>query len=134
MHTKSDYVRLSPELNDDFPIVKAKRTCSWVKACYATVLIACVALTSVLWYKQKKNTAGARVSTIYCGKQQLRREWRTLQPQEKTEYIKAVQCTSSIKSQVVENGTVYDDFAWVHALMSESKWYLWTAVISRSTS
>lgn len=53
-----------------------------------------------------------------CAKIEKRREWRTLSDEEKAAYISAVKCMatkpSSIASEPVRNGTLYDDFAWTH--------------------
>ncbi|KAF4638022.1 hypothetical protein G7Y89_g45 [Cudoniella acicularis] len=49
-----------------------------------------------------------------CAQPAVRREWRSLAPADKSQYIEAVQCLESKPSRVRNNGTLYDDFPWVH--------------------
>ena len=46
----------------------------------------------------------------------VRQEWRTLSADEKSAYISAVQCLGTKPSKLRSNGTLYDDFPWVHQL------------------
>ena len=62
---------------------------------------------------QVGSTAPARVS---CIQPAVRQEWRTLSKPEKSAYISAVQCLSTQPSKLRDNGTLYDDFPWVHQL------------------
>ncbi|KAF7861798.1 hypothetical protein EAF04_007681 [Stromatinia cepivora] len=55
-----------------------------------------------------------------CANPSTRQEWRTLSDAEKTEYIAAVQCLTTKPSKVRNNGTLYDDFPWVHKSTSTS--------------
>jgi len=49
-----------------------------------------------------------------CVSPPIRREWRTLNTAAKREYIEAVQCLATKPSQVGGNGSLYDDFPWIH--------------------
>ncbi|KAL9077910.1 MAG: hypothetical protein Q9157_003177 [Trypethelium eluteriae] len=49
-----------------------------------------------------------------CQQPSTRREWRTLSEPEKNDYINAVQCLATKPSKLRNNGTLYDDFPWVH--------------------
>ena len=49
-----------------------------------------------------------------CTQPTIRKEWRTLSKTQKSAYISAVQCLSTKPSKLRENGTLYDDFPWVH--------------------
>jgi hypothetical protein len=49
-----------------------------------------------------------------CVKPAIRQEWRSLTTADKSRYIAAVQCLESKPSRVRNNGTLYDDFPWVH--------------------
>lgn len=49
-----------------------------------------------------------------CVSPPIRREWRTLNTAAKRDYIKAVQCLATRPSQVGSNGTLHDDFPWIH--------------------
>ncbi|KAM0135572.1 hypothetical protein ACHAO1_005121 [Botrytis cinerea] len=55
-----------------------------------------------------------------CVNPATRQEWRTLSGQEKAEYLAAVQCLATKPSRVRNNGTLYDDFPWVHRYTSTS--------------
>jgi tyrosinase len=55
-----------------------------------------------------------------CVNPTIRREWRTLSASEKTTYITAVQCLTTKPSRVRNNGTLYDDFPWVHKATSSN--------------
>ena len=55
-------------------------------------------------------------SVASCVRPTIRREWRTLNRETKNKYIEAVQCLSSKPSKLRDNGTLYDDFPWVHKL------------------
>lgn len=49
-----------------------------------------------------------------CVSPPIRREWRTLSPSAKDQYIDAVQCLTTKPSRVRNNGSLYDDFPFVH--------------------
>ena len=53
-------------------------------------------------------------STTSCP---LRREWRTLTPEEQQHYISSVQCLSNISSALTNhpNSSLHEDFPWIHA-------------------
>ena len=44
----------------------------------------------------------------------MRREWRSFTSDEKMEYVAAVKCLATIPSSIGLNGTLYDDFSWLH--------------------
>ncbi|PWY74371.1 Di-copper centre-containing protein [Aspergillus heteromorphus CBS 117.55] len=50
-----------------------------------------------------------------CQYPSVRHEWRTLSKGEQFEYIRAVKCLTHRPSRVRTNGTLYDDFPWIHA-------------------
>lgn len=54
------------------------------------------------------------VSTWACVQPAIRREWRTLSELEQQDYIAAVKCLTTKPSKLRNNGTLYDDFPWVH--------------------
>ncbi|KAK1570066.1 uncharacterized protein LY79DRAFT_642954 [Colletotrichum navitas] len=49
-----------------------------------------------------------------CIDPSFRSEWRTLSRQEKLDYIEAVKCLTRMTSVLTGNGTIHDDFAFVH--------------------
>jgi hypothetical protein len=49
-----------------------------------------------------------------CLSPPIRREWRTLSTNAKKDYIDAVQCLTNRPSKVRNNGSLYDDFPFVH--------------------
>ena len=54
----------------------------------------------------------------FCQQLAVRREWRTLSSSERLEYLRAVKCLSSISSSVC-NGTLHDEFAYIHRQIGE---------------
>ena len=54
------------------------------------------------------------VSAWACVQPAVRREWRTLSELEQQDYIAAVQCLTTKPSKLRNNGTLYDDFPWIH--------------------
>jgi hypothetical protein len=53
-----------------------------------------------------------------CLNPSIRREWRSLSRREKDDYIAAVRCLAQTPSEVRSNGTLYDDFPWIHSHVS----------------
>lgn len=51
---------------------------------------------------------------IFCRQAPTRREWRTLALAERHDYVRAVRCLATKPSKLGQNGTLYDDFPWVH--------------------
>jgi tyrosinase len=49
-----------------------------------------------------------------CVSPPIRREWRTLSTSSRNEYIAAVQCLATKPSKVRNNGSLYDDFPFIH--------------------
>ncbi|KAH8705451.1 tyrosinase [Talaromyces proteolyticus] len=49
-----------------------------------------------------------------CETPPTRREWRSFWPHEKQNYIHAVQCLQGLPSQITNQGTLFDDFVYVH--------------------
>ena len=56
--------------------------------------------------------------TWVCQQPTTRREWRTLSKPEKLDYVTAVRCLAAKPSKLRNNGTLYDDFPWVHKHLS----------------
>lgn len=73
-------------------------------------------------------TAGQASST--CTKPYFRREWRSLSTDEKKEYMDAFQCFIDSPSVLGLNGSLYNDFSWVHNLIAHSSESV--VVLSRS--
>lgn len=49
-----------------------------------------------------------------CVNPTVRREWRSLTSEERTEFTRAFNCLSKVPSVWGRNGTIYDDFAALH--------------------
>ena len=85
--------------------------------CLSIVSVCTLVVEHVLWRKELACTAPppapARVS---CSQPAIRREWRTLSKADKNDYIVAVKCLGTKESKLRDNGTLYDDFPWVHKL------------------
>jgi tyrosinase len=62
----------------------------------------------------------SKVETGNCTEPYFRREWRSLADEEKKAYLDAVQCFIDSPSVMGKNGTLYDDFSWVHNLVAHS--------------
>lgn len=62
----------------------------------------------------------SKVKTGICTEPYFRREWRSLADEEKKAYLDAVQCFIDSPSMMGKNGTLYDDFSWVHNLVAHS--------------
>ena len=68
---------------------------------------------------RSKIDSKALVSTA-CKNPVIRREWRALSDEEKSDYIAAVQCLRSSPSRLGLNQTLYDDFPYVHSRNGEA--------------
>ncbi|KAK2783853.1 hypothetical protein FQN53_008915 [Emmonsiellopsis sp. PD_33] len=55
-----------------------------------------------------------------CTESYFRREWRSLSKQEKGDYLDAVQCFIDSPSVLGMNGSLYNDFSWVHNLIANN--------------
>ncbi|KAI8624523.1 hypothetical protein F5Y19DRAFT_453990 [Xylariaceae sp. FL1651] len=76
---------------------------------FITAFGAAVIITSSLFHYGASAT---------CSKPLVRREWRSLNAHEKEEYISAAKCMYNASSQLVGEGSVQDDFTWVHLMDS----------------
>ncbi|KAK8090443.1 Tyrosinase [Apiospora hydei] len=61
-----------------------------------------------------------------CVNPGVRREWRSLTLEERTGFMSAVNCLSTVSSVWGRNGTIYDDFAELHGGIGSCYWD-WTA-------
>lgn len=75
-----------------------------------SVLISAVLLCVLLAY-----TLPAFQANQECARPAFRREWRTLNNNEKRDYIRAVKCLRDVPSRVGTKYSLYEDFAYVHA-------------------
>lgn len=53
-----------------------------------------------------------------CTQPDVRKEWRSLSDAEKKDYLDAFQCFIDSPSRLGMNGSLYDDFSWVHNLVA----------------
>jgi hypothetical protein len=51
---------------------------------------------------------------VTCTKPGIRREWRALSIEDRSEFFQAVNCLGTVRSSWRPNGTLYDDFAYLH--------------------
>ena len=58
-----------------------------------------------------------------CTDPPTRREWRSLWPHEKKDYIEAVQCLYNTPSKYFGAGSLLDDFVYVHMWIGEECMY-----------
>ena len=59
-----------------------------------------------------------------CQQPTTRREWRTLSKPERFDYVTAVKCLATKPSKLRNNGTLYDDFPWVHKHLSSKSTFV----------
>ena len=78
---------------------------------YVVVILATGAITR---YLDREFSPSRSVEFDTCSDPPTRREWRGLKYAEKRDYIQAVQCLSSTPSIIKPEGTIFDDFSWVH--------------------
>lgn len=81
--------------------------------CLSTAAVCALFIEHMIRWNSITSTVTAGSS---CLQPTIRREWRTLTPADKKDYITAVQCLGTVPSRLRENGTLYDDFPWVHKL------------------
>ena len=67
---------------------------------------------------QKTVTPTSHEPSWVCQRPTTRREWRTLSEPERLDYVAAVKCLAHRPSKLHNNGTLYDDFPWVHKELS----------------
>jgi len=68
-----------------------------------------------------------------CTSPPTRREWRDLMPEEKWDYIEAVQCLHNTSSELTGQGSLYDDFVFVHMWVGQECTQLYPGSINRRT-
>lgn len=64
--------------------------------------------------QQDIGSVGPARPPLFCTQAPTRREWRTLTVAEQHDYVRAVRCLATKPSTLGNNGTLYDDFPWVH--------------------
>ena len=89
------------------------QTCfSWFAVC---ILLACIAITTAVLVRFiTSSSLGSGPFSSSCINPPTRREWRSLWPKEKKDYIHAVQCLYNTPSRYFGAGSLLDDFAYVH--------------------
>ena len=58
--------------------------------------------------------------TWVCQRPETRREWRMLTTPERQDYVTSVRCLANKPSKLRNNGTLADDFAWIHKYLTTS--------------
>ncbi|KAL9046299.1 MAG: hypothetical protein Q9214_000830 [Letrouitia sp. 1 TL-2023] len=64
--------------------------------------------------QQSVTQVASQRPTWVCQRPANRREWRTLSDPEKLRYVTAVKCLSNKPSKLRNNGSLYDDYPWLH--------------------
>ncbi|GKT58439.1 tyrosinase-like protein [Colletotrichum tofieldiae] len=125
----SDALR-DPDFAERLPKVAPRRVLStYIRV--AGLLCAAVLGVSVIFalgytsshhWRAELSPAGTPVdaSGSSCKEPYFRREWRSLSKQEKRDYIDAFQCFIDSPSVMGLNGSLYNDFSWVHNLVAHS--------------
>ncbi|GKT84519.1 tyrosinase-like protein [Colletotrichum tofieldiae] len=126
----SDALR-DPDFAERLPKVAPRRVLStYIRV--AGLLCAAVLGVSVIFalgytsshhWRAELSPAGTPVdaSGSSCKEPYFRREWRSLSKQEKRDYIDAFQCFIDSPSVMGLNGSLYNDFSWVHNLVAHSR-------------
>lgn len=112
---------------------------NWILLCCLSI----VATLSLVWStvvlviaSDPPSTApGSSGLDAKCEIPRIRREWRSLNAVERSNYIQAVQCVQKLPSKVTESGSLYDDFVYIHMLigrncMSLSAWMIVGSVLT----
>ncbi|KAK0615237.1 hypothetical protein B0T17DRAFT_381458 [Bombardia bombarda] len=105
----------------------------------ACLLIVAI-LIALLWvYDELDNTFNKTPKSRPCKNITVRREWRSLDPSEKTNFVNAIHCIAKTPSSWEQNRntTIYDDFAilhggigsWCHRSASFLPWHRYTLAI-----
>ena len=81
---------------------------------YTCLLIAAVTLLCIKFWEPDVS-----LDTSECQNLSFRREWRSLDDMEKSEYIQAVQCLIDKPSKLNLKHSRYEDLVWVHAIALE---------------
>jgi hypothetical protein len=84
---------------------------------YGKLAVACLLLLSSMcaywhWYEHR---LPSKIGEGHCTQIHTRREWRTLNVEEKKAYTDAVRCLKTKDSRLDLNQTLYDDFPWIHS-------------------
>lgn len=61
-----------------------------------------------------KNSSTKSAHNHACTQPEIRHEWRALSSSEKEDFIQAVNCLSTVPTTWRTNGTLYDDYAFLH--------------------
>lgn len=98
----------------------------WSKVLLTIFLLSSIATTLILFFDARRPsqydvTIVASNEPLWtCPEPITRREWRELSGPEKSEYLAAVKCLATRPSKLHDNGTLYDDFPWVHKYLTSS--------------
>ena len=71
------------------------------------------------WHIRPAETFKSSPTATPCRVPALRREWRSLSIEDKSDYIDAVKCLRQRPSALGLNHTLFDDFAWIHKHFGE---------------
>ena len=96
------------------------KTGSWSLLLIVVLFLSSIVSSWVLFFNVKhspQQDIGSIVSvqpSLFCQQAPTRREWRTLTVVEQHDYVRAIRCLATKPSKLGKNGTLYDDFPWVH--------------------
>ncbi|KJX99738.1 tyrosinase tyrosinase: common central domain protein [Zymoseptoria brevis] len=111
----------------------AQRWTHWQKLAIFLVIFGLVSL-EVWEHAIPSHPSHRSLSQSPCQSIAIRREWRALTADERDDFVRSVKCLSTVPSRWMHNGTVYDDFAylhgsigkWCHHSASFLPWHRWT--------
>ena len=101
------------------------RTGPWSMLVLAILFLSSIASTWTQFFSTRQLFQQSNIKpdfsqgpTWVCQRPTTRREWRTLSKPERMDYVTAVKCLATKPSKLRNNGTLYDDFPWVHKHLS----------------
>lgn len=108
----------------DPPQATARKFHTHLLSCCTISLILGLALGALLSTKQHAPSyqltavpSSPLVSSSSCQRLVIRREWRSLGPVEKQEYLSAVKCLTELPPVIeTANRSAHDEFSWVHSM------------------
>jgi hypothetical protein len=125
--------------DSDLLMEKRGQSLSRRKSCWQIVKIAALISTAIITvvvvfalgyasgsrgYSQTESTSHnhttQEVKTNVCKDPYMRKEWRSLSTEEKQDYLNAFQCFIDKPSMLGMNGSLYNDFSFVHNLIAHS--------------
>ncbi|KAK2025705.1 Di-copper centre-containing protein [Colletotrichum zoysiae] len=130
VHVPTSDVSRDPDFADE-KLLKVASERPWSR-CFKFSALVCAAILGLSagfslgytsgyhWRPDLSRTETPADASGSCENPYFRREWRSLSKQEKKDYLDAFQCFIDSPSVMGLNGSLYNDFSWVHNLVAHS--------------